>query len=195
MITAIVLAAGKSSRMPGKNKMFLPFRDSFVVSNVIAELIVSKVDEIIAVTDSEEHINVLAIVTKVRTVVNENADKGMTSSIQKGVLEADEKSHYMVCLGDMPLIASKEYDLLIDNFLSNPDKAIVQPITGQRPGNPVLFSNHFRSEILNLQEANGCKPIVQTNRQFVKQIEVSSQSFFIDIDTMEDYQKILKNLK
>ena len=109
MITAIVLAAGQSTRMGSKNKMFLPFRNSTVLSQVIAELIISNVDEIIVVMDNDTHANEIELVSQVKLCINPNALSGLTSSIQTGVENAHPDSDLLICLGDMPLINSKEY--------------------------------------------------------------------------------------
>ena len=194
MITAIVLAAGKSSRMGSKNKMFLPFGDTTVVSHVIAELIMSRIDEIVVITDSEEHVNELAIISNVRVRINPAPEKGMTSSIQTGVLHCRENSHYLVCLGDMPLIRSNEYNILIDKFLEEKQKAIVQPTFKSLPGNPVLFPNHLRDAILKLNEPDGCKPVVIQNKNILRQVEMPSDSIRLDIDTEEDYLKLLNRV-
>ena len=194
MITAIVLAAGRSSRMPGKNKMFLPFRDTTVLSNVIAELVISDVDKIIIVLDSQAYANQLDIVSKVDVCVNENPDNGLTSSIQTGIKEARAESHYLICLGDMPLISHKEYNLLINRFLNTSKTTIIQPTYQGIPGNPILFANQFRAQILSLKSPNGCRPVVTSNNEAIVDVEMPTNSIQLDIDTEEDYRIILNSI-
>ncbi len=191
MITAIVLAAGKSSRMKDKNKMFLPFKDSTVISNVIAELLLSNIDEIIVVSDNIDHKNELAIVRQVQFVLNPNPVLGMTSSIKIGVEKAHARSHYMICLGDMPMTSTKDYNLLINRFIANKYNDILQPIFKNKPGNPVLFPNSFRSKILELEYTEGCKPILKDHPSQVIQLEMPTDSIHLDIDTEEDYKSLL----
>jgi molybdenum cofactor cytidylyltransferase len=194
MITAIVLAAGKSSRMRDKNKMFLPFRDSTIISNVIAELLIADIDEIIVVSNNIDHKNELAIVSKVQFALNPNPALGMTSSIKIGVEKARAKSHYMICLGDMPTITTNEYNLLIHKFIDNKNKGILQPIFQNKPGNPVLFPNSFRSKILELEYTEGCKPILKDHPSQVIQLEMPTENIHLDIDTEEDYNNLLNRI-
>lgn len=194
MITAIVLAAGKSSRMKDKNKMFLPFKDSTIISSVIAELLVSDIDKIIVVSDNAIHKNELAIVSHVQFALNPNPALGMTSSIKIGIEKAHPKSHYMICLGDMPMISTHEYNLLINKFIDNKYNDILQPMFQNKPGNPVLFSNSFRFKILELEYTEGCKPIVKDHPSQVIHLEMPTDSIHLDIDTEADYKNLLNRI-
>lgn len=191
MITAIVLAAGRSSRMPGKNKMFLPFGNTTILKHVLAELYLSEIDEIVIVANSAERMHDLAIFANVILAINPNPDNGLTSSIQTGINNSNPESHYMVCLGDMPLITHHSYNMLISKFLNFNSKCIVQPHYQDKPGNPVMFPNSFRQQIIDLKEPNGCKPIVRQYHENVVRAEMPSDSIHLDIDTELDYKAIL----
>ena len=85
MISAIVLAAGKSVRIGKENKMLLPFGESTILGTVISSLEQSLVDEVIIVTDDNIISNQVSTAGKAKFVVNKEANKGMTTSIQCGV--------------------------------------------------------------------------------------------------------------
>ena len=193
MITAILVAAGKSARMGNVNKLHLPFGNGTILETVIQNLLASKIDEIIVVTNEEglnsrHHNN-----SKISHVVNHNPEFGLTSSIQIGVEKAKESSVLLVCLADMPLITSNDYNLLIDNYLNVKKKVIIQPFVNDKPGNPVLFSSHFREEIMSLDYPEGCKPVVKSNTAFLQKIKTTNIVYNTDIDTPENYQEVVKN--
>ena len=192
MISAIVLSAGKSTRMGSVNKMLLPFGRSTVIGTVIANLCNSKIDEIIIIENSEQKISEhLDAHPKVKVATNTNAAKGLTSSIQCGVNAAsDETTGYLICLGDMPLVKNKEYNLLINNDLKKYSKVIFQPSYNGKKGNPVLFSSKFRPDILALEALDGCKPLIIKNQACVIEIPFPTSNCHLDIDTMEDYKKL-----
>lgn len=192
MISAIVLAAGKSARMGKIDKMLLPYKASTVIGTVVNELGKSLVDEIIVVENRDAkiaaHLDNKAIV---KYVTNNDADQGLTSSIQCGIKTASNNSTgYLVCLGDMPLLTNNDYNLLINKLLNIKNKAILIPKHNNKRGNPVLFSHHFKEEILLLEEINGCKPVVIANQDFVIEVHFSNNNCHLDIDTMEDYKKL-----
>jgi molybdenum cofactor cytidylyltransferase len=194
MISAIVLAAGKSSRMGVINKMLLPFDESTVIGTTIGALTHSLVDEIIVVEGQdgsiEEH---LGIIAKVSVVRNMNTEEGLTSSIQCGVNAINSNTTgFLVCLGDMPMLTMNDYNILINSLIKDNKKAILIPKSGAMRGNPVLFSHHFKDEILLLEKKNGCKPIVSNNEDYVKELIFPNNHCLIDIDTMQDYKKLLK---
>ena len=193
MISAIVLAAGKSSRMGVINKMLLPFKKSTVIGTVVTALDQSKVDEIIVVENNEASIaKHLDAKPKLKYVVNKDFEAGLTSSIQCGIKASNRKSDgFLICLGDMPLHTKTDYNLLIDNYLENKRKVILLPIYSDKRGNPVLFSADFKAEILGLANSTGgCKPVVVVNKNYIVEVPFSTNSCHIDIDTMEDYKRL-----
>ena len=192
MISAIVLAAGKSARMGKINKMLLPYKESTVIGTVVAALGKSLVNEIIIVDNQDARIvDHFDNNTSMKFVTNFDADQGLTSSIQCGVKAVSQNSTgILVCLGDMPLLTSIDYNILINKLLEINNKAILIPSYGNMKGNPVLFSPHFKEEILSLQDGNGCKPVVVANNDFVIEIPFANSNCHVDIDTMDDYKRI-----
>jgi molybdenum cofactor cytidylyltransferase len=191
MISAIVLAAGKSSRMGAENKMLLPFKGSTMISLVIAALDLSLVEEIIVVENHETNIaQQLEYSAKVKFVINLAAEQGLTTSIQCGIKAASSSATaYLICLGDMPLLTNNDYNILINKTLENSDKVILIPKFNNKRGNPVLFSSHFKDEILRLGEKSGCKPVVVANDNFVNEVPFPDNHCHVDIDNLEDYQQ------
>lgn len=194
MISAIVLAAGKSARMGKVNKMLLPYGESTVIGTVVDALANSLVGEIIVVENQDASIAAhLDSNAKVKFVTNKNADQGLTSSIQCGVEAASNNSTgYLICLGDMPLLTSTDYNLLINTLLNLKHEAILMPIYNNKRGNPVLFSVNFKEDVLLLKDNSGCKPVVTANNDFVIEVPFPNNSCHVDIDTMEDYKRLIK---
>jgi CTP:molybdopterin cytidylyltransferase MocA len=126
-----------------------------------------------------------------KILLNENYEKGMTTSIQKGVEAANDDSlGYMICLSDMPFITPEEYTFLADAFftiLENDKQAIVQPIFEGNRGNPTIFSSFYKKDILGLTYTEGCKPIVQANKKHLYLVEMPTKSVLQDIDLREEY--------
>jgi len=192
MISAIVLAAGKSTRMGANNKMLLPFRGSTVIETTVNALIESEVDEIIVVENQDGAIaNHLDKNLKVKVICNMDADQGLTTSIQCGVeVASNDTSAFLICLGDMPLLSFNDYNRLINKLIDYKQKVILLPFSDGKRGNPVLFSHHFKENILQLEEKNGCKPIILNNQNYLLEVPFSNNHCYADIDTMEDYNRI-----
>lgn len=193
MISAILLAAGKSTRIGQANKLLLPFRGSTIVETVIGQLLKSMVDEVIVVANRENNLKDQLANTsnKLTVVVNREAEIGLTTSIQCGVKATNPKTKgLMICLGDMPLLTKEDYNILINNYLDVKNEVILVPKFNDRRGNPVIFSHHFMDQIMCQKSMDGCKPIIKSFPSYVVEVPVYNNHFTIDIDTIEDYQRI-----
>jgi molybdenum cofactor cytidylyltransferase len=129
-----------------------------------------------------------------KILLNEDYEKGMTTSIQKGVEAASEESlGYMICLSDMPFITPAEYKFLADAFfdiLEQDRQAIVQPTFEGNRGNPTIFSNFYKKDILDLTYTEGCKPIVQNHKKHLYLVEMPTDSVVKDIDFRQEYDRL-----
>ena len=197
MLTAIVLAAGMSRRMEGENKLLLPFNDKTMLETTLDQILASGAGEVVVVLGHEgERVQEVLKNRPIKTVFNLDFASGMTSSIQAGIrAESPETQGFMICLSDMPLIDSAIYRQLADVFfekIKTAQQVIVQPVFENTPGNPVIFSAVFKNEILALEHPEGCKPVVQANRESVVRVPVSSDSILRDADTLEDFEKVKK---
>lgn len=181
-----------SRRMGAANKMLLPWGDSTVAETTLHHLLSANIGEIIVVTGFEaEKIQAICQGKAVKIVHNPEYETGMTTSIQAGIRAASpDSAGFMICLADMPLIQPEDYQQLADVFagqLPEHPQVIVQPFSGEQPGNPIIFSSYYRTEMLNLSWPEGCKPIVQANRANICRVVFSTNHFITDLDTPEEY--------
>jgi molybdenum cofactor cytidylyltransferase len=94
MITAILLAAGQSKRVPIKNKLLIKYKKKFLINHILDQLIKSKIQKIIIVL-GHEHFKVrkLALKSKkIQFVVNKKFKTGMASSIKEGLKKLGKKN-------------------------------------------------------------------------------------------------------
>ena len=202
-IGAILVAAGTSSRMGGENKLLLPLANDTVIGTTLNHLARTDSSQLIVVTGRDAQI-VEAEISKInpevsgqksKIVHNPDYEKGLTTSIQAGLRAIDNAEAVMVCLGDMPLIKTEDYRFLMSSFASQNEYSIQVPFYGEQKGNPVIFGRQHFTEILNHTQMNGCSLVVRRNSGSVCRIQVSSDRFIQDIDTPNDYQRLLQSLK
>lgn len=188
-LTALVLAAGKSSRMGDENKLLLKFNDRAMVSHVIDQLQMSKISDIIVVTGDDYAEVRKAITQKVEFTHNPDYNLGLSSSLKAGI-EALHKvcDGVMICLGDMPYISSSNYNELLDAF--EPGKIIV-PTSHGKIGNPILFAKDFFEEFQSLGGDKGARSLLKKYPECVVKVDLNTDAIFEDIDTPENYQDIL----
>ncbi len=187
-IAAIVLAAGRSSRMEGGNKLLLPWKSSTIVAQVIDSVKDAGFKKLIVVTNPVTHEYIASL--GVGTVENTRYQEGMTTSIQAGVLAAGKVDGYMICPGDLPHITPEEYESVGKAFLNalNQDAmAIALPVFNGQKGHPVIFSGVYMDEILAHSEMEGCSGIIKSHSDHVVQVQMMTDHVLRDIDTKEDY--------
>ncbi|MEL6864032.1 MAG: nucleotidyltransferase family protein [Bacteroidota bacterium] len=195
MISAILLAAGQSSRMGLANKLLLPYDGMPLIRHMVRQLSAAAIDELILVTGYEAE-RVLAELDgfSFHSVHNPNYPLGMTSSIQAGIRKADKLSKaYMIALADLPLLQTADYQLLIQAYwLHSPSSRPIQVPTYQEArGHPVIFDHSYRDELLAHQAPEGCKGIIKAHFEAVQYLKMPNNHILRDVDTPESYQAIL----
>lgn len=193
-LSAIILAAGMSTRMGSENKLLLKHKDTTLLNETILQLShTNGIDEIIIVLGHEAELVRQYIQNKhIKTVVNEMYQTGQTSSIQTGVLAtSDRAAAYMICLGDMPFIQTEDYEAVI-HFWNQSDKgSIIRPWVDDKPGHPVIFDATYKNNILSETYADGCRSVISSNKKNYIKFESTNRHYLVDIDTPEDKVKLI----
>ncbi len=195
MITAIVLAAGSSRRMGEVNKLLLPFGDKTVIEQVVDSLLaVDNLEVIVVLGHEAAKVQTIIGTRPVKMVINEKHLLGMTTSIQTGVRAAAANSNgYMICLSDLPLITSEEYSKIVQTFhqvVISQVQSILIPTFQKQKGHPIVFAKAHQQAILEHQEMEGCKKIVQQNATHLHFLECAHPHILQDMDTPNDYQNL-----
>jgi molybdenum cofactor cytidylyltransferase len=195
-IAALLLAAGKSSRM-GENKMLAEIDGRPMVARTAQRLLASRARPIVAVLGNEaEAVDAALGRLPVERVMNPDYADGMATSLVKGIaaLPADVDG-VVVCLGDMPLIAGRDLDRLIAAFNPLEGRAIVVPTRRGQRGNPVLWGREFFPEMLALSGDQGARRLIEEHADRVAEVEMDNDSVLIDIDTPEALAELRERVK
>ena len=192
--SAIILAAGTSTRMGTRNKLLLPLSPGGLplIRVVVERVLASNCGEIIVVLGHEkEKVKAVLEDLDIRFATNPMYRSGMTSSIQSGVgVVHPDSAGVLICLGDMPLLNTEDYNRVTEAVTGAPQ--IIVPVFEGQNGHPVFFSHHFISDILAHDQPEGCKSIVSRNKDRVTRIAGPNSHILKDIDLPEDYHRLLK---
>jgi molybdenum cofactor cytidylyltransferase len=188
----IILAAGNSSRL-GQPKQLLAYNNTTLLKNTIEQAFKVPNSIIIVVTGSNtELIESDLDFSKIKTCFNSEWESGISTSITKGLKELllsyqdCESCIFAVC--DQPYITNVVFENLIREY-QNTEKGIVASSYSETLGTPVLFNEKYYDELLKLEGHEGAKKII--NRFIDDTIAVPFEKGNIDIDTMEDYEKLI----
>jgi CTP:molybdopterin cytidylyltransferase MocA len=147
------------------------------------------VDEVVVVLGHHaELIEPLVQTFPVTLVRNLQPDDGQVSSQRLGLAALTGKlDAVIVALADQPLINAQDVIALIAAYKKRPEgTSVVFPLVQGERGNPVIFSNEVREQIL-LGSANvGCRQWQAANAQAVSPFVTDNRRYRVDVDTPED---------
>jgi len=184
-VSAVVLAAGRSTRMGGPNKLLAELNGKKLVRIVTEQALASKAKEVIVVTGHQAELveNALAGL-KVTLVRNMDFAKGLASSVKAGISAVPKQADgAVICLGDMPMISADLIDRLIETFAPDRGNLIAVPVSNGRRGNPVLWSRRFFNELMTLDGDVGARHLIAKHNETVAEVPVEGDGAFLDIDT------------
>lgn len=194
MISAIILAAGKSARM-GQNKMMMKWGDVTVLEKVIQTIQDSGIEDIILVTSNEirDASNKLITNYGLRITIN-NTSHEMLSSIQLGLRSQKAESEAtLITLGDQPQIESRSIKAVCEAYQESKSNLVV-PSYQNRRGHPWLVAKSLWDEILNMKENQTPRDFLNAHANEIEYVNVDSPTILQDLDTPEDYLKYKPNV-
>jgi molybdenum cofactor cytidylyltransferase len=110
----------------------------------------------------------------------------MATSIRAGVAALPEDAAAVViCLGDMPALASDDIARLVAAFESG-GADICVPVAGERRGNPALFARRFFPELQALSGDSGARGLIAAHPEQVREVRLEGTGTLTDLDTEAD---------
>jgi molybdenum cofactor cytidylyltransferase len=193
MISAVVLAAGLSTRM-GLPKLILPWGSTTVIGQVVATLAQAQVDDIVVVTGAART-EVEAAVGQgrwegIRMVFNPRyVEDNMLVSLQAGIAAlGGQVDAMLVALGDQPQIEFDVVRLLVDTYRTEGHPLIV-PSFRMRRGHPWVVARTLWPDLLSAPAGSTMRDFLLAHTGQITYIAVSSPSILRDLDTPEDYAR------
>ena len=179
-VAAVILAAGRSSRMGRNNKLLADIGGTPMVAKVVNAVVNCSADPRILVTGHEADRVARVVDHKALTLVhNPDYASGLSSSLHRGLAALPEEiDAVVVCLGDMPGISAAVIDKLIAAFDPVEGRAICVPTWQGKRGNPVLLSRHFIPEIQALSGDVGARALLGEHPDQVAEVAMDEDSVF-----------------
>lgn len=194
-IVAIVPAAGHSRRM-GQPKLLLKLGEKTVIARVVEALRTAGIEKILVVVRSDD----LPLAEEVRRtsaelVVPEIAPPDMRASVERA-LDAlnpagNEWDGWMLIPADHPTLEPH----VITQLIAAWDRTRIAVPTWQgRRGHPTLFPWTTAVEVSQLPGDKGLNTLLRSQPDRVLEVPASSDGVLIDLDTPEDWERVLKFL-
>ncbi|GGE42020.1 4-diphosphocytidyl-2C-methyl-D-erythritol kinase [Agaricicola taiwanensis] len=186
-IAALVLAAGRGSRMGGDHlsKMVARIDGHPMIRLAVESAISSRASPVIVVTGHKADLVREALAgLDVRFVHNADFAEGLSSSLRSGI--AAVPAHCdgaIVMLGDMPRVSPRLINQLVEAYQPQDGIEAVVPVRDARRGNPVLFARSLFDELKALSGDVGGRGVLGRHGDAVAELETEDDAIFLDVDT------------
>jgi molybdenum cofactor cytidylyltransferase len=194
MTALIILAAGASTRL-GQPKQNLLFQNSTLLQKAIETGIASGCRPLIVVLGANaEQIHLPVENENVEILINGDWVEGMASSIRVAINQIENNAAVegaIIMLCDQPYMNVELLGHLQKKQVET-NKPIVACEYSEGFGVPALFDRLLFDDLRLLTGNEGAKKIIKNHPDHVATISFEKGS--IDIDTMEDYERLIKGL-
>ncbi len=183
-IAALVLAAGRSTRMGAENKLLADVGGVTIVRRVVKTALASSAGPVLVVVGHQSQAVKAALADlDVTYVHSEHFADGLSASLKSGLAAlADDIDGALVMLGDMPEIAPDLIDRLIAAFAPKEGRSIVVPSAHGKRGNPVLWARQYFAEMGGVSGDIGAKHLLGSHADEIVEV-AADPSVNADIDT------------
>lgn len=186
-VAGLVLAAGRSSRMGGANKLLATIAGRPLVRVVVEAAVASQAQPVLVVTGHQrERVEAALAGLAVRFVHNPRFADGLGTSLRAGIAALPAGvDGVVVCLGDMPQVDAALIDRLLSAFDPGKGALVVVPtIDGQR-GNPVVWARRFFPDLMAVEGDVGARHLIGRYAEAVTEVALNGRAALTDIDTKE----------
>jgi molybdenum cofactor cytidylyltransferase len=198
----VILAAGESSRM-GRDKALLPWPPAAAgqapsgetfLSAAIRSLSVATEFIVVVVGKNEAGLAPIVYADGASLVVNPDPSRGQFSSLQVGLHEVlnHGRDAAMITLVDRPPVSGATIHALREAFAAaNQNFWAVIPEFSGKHGHPYLIGREMIEAFLRVPPTTTARDIEHQHQKHIQYVPVDDPLVALNINTPEDYKKLL----
>jgi molybdenum cofactor cytidylyltransferase len=185
-VAIAILAAGRSTRMGGFNKLLSLFGDVPLARLSVERATASRACQVIVVTGHMAKEIREAISGLSHTEVHNPAyASGLSSSIQTALQVIPEDCDgVLIHLADMPLVTEGHMSSMIEAFNSGQRLSVVRATAFGEQGNPVILPKSLFRALADLKGDKGARRVIAESGLTVIEVEIGAAAI-CDVDTAE----------
>ena len=190
-VAGIILAAGAASRM-GQPKLLLPWKGRALIHHAAHTALIAGLEPVIVVAGARMF-EIQAALTDlpVEVIHNPAWENGQSTSVRTGIHALPERTTAaMFLLGDQPYVSVELVQVLQLTYIRDRPTILV-PFVGGKRSNPVLFDGSIFEALCALQGDAGARSIF--GQYPPTPLVWQDERLLFDVDTPEDYQRLLKD--
>jgi molybdenum cofactor cytidylyltransferase len=198
MTFAIIPAAGRSTRM-GRPKLALPLGGRTVLEHVIAALRLGGAEHVIVVVGP--HVSELTPLVQnagANPCLLAEPTPDMRATVEQGLRWIEERfqprpdDRWLLAPADHPVINADVVRQLLSRF-GEGSSSIIVPVHNDRRGHPTLFAWKHVPGIRTLPADQGINAYLREHSAETLELAVDDPGVLIDLDTPEDYDRLIRS--
>lgn len=195
-VFAVIPAAGLSRRM-GEPKLLMQVGESTVIERLLMVLQAAGVNQTVVVCRKTDHaIQHLLKHTDAKIVMPNVDPSDMRQSVQYALdhirvdLSPANSDGWMLIPADHPVLTVATVSRLIAEWKTSA-APIVVPVHQTKRGHPTLFGWQLVQQIPLIPADRGLNQLLKDERNTIHEVDVDDPTVLFDLDTPEDYQRML----
>ncbi|MGJ8583132.1 MAG: nucleotidyltransferase family protein [Marinosulfonomonas sp.] len=188
-IEILVLAAGASRRMLGRDKLLEPVgEDTPLLAHVVGQACNTGYPVNATLPLAQPARNAAISGFDLRLIDVPDADTGMSASLRAFAAIAAQHTAVLVVLADMPALTTDDMNAIIDAYrATGGDKIIRATDASGRPGHPVIFPPRLVGRFAELTGDAGARSLMRD--EDIHLVALPGRHATTDLDTPEDWAK------
>jgi len=191
-VAVILLAAGLSRRMAGRDKLLEPVGEIPMIRHAARAALASKAATVFVALPPRDNARRAALADMAVTVVSApDFAEGMGASLRNAMAHiGPDYDAVIVALADMPEVTDAHFDALISAYDPTQQREICRALTEDGvAGHPVLFGRRFFENLAAASGDSGGRDIVRTSGDFVFGVKTKGHGAALDLDTPEAWAR------
>ncbi len=188
MIPVLILAAGQSSRLRGRDKLLEDVGGEPLLRRHVRQALGLGGEVFVALAPGQDA-RVAAIADLSATVLEmPEASEGMSGTLRGAVARLPECRAFIVVLADLVAIEAKDLSAVHDAYEANPDHLIWRGATkDDRPGHPIIFAARLRPDFAELSGDGGGESLIKSLKSQTFLVTLDGDRARLDLDTPEEW--------
>ena len=186
-ISILILAAGASSRMRGRDKLLESVAGKPLLRHVVEMAQHPGLNVTVALPAQRPDRTAALAGLVVRRLYIPNVEEGMALSLRLGVAALPPDHACLIMLADMPELDSADIAQMIAAYRLAPDMIHRATDPLGKVGHPVIFPPWARADLLALKGDGGAKPLFLGHKDKLVFVALPMGHATTDLDTPEDW--------
>lgn len=188
MIPILILAAGASRRMRGRDKLLEDVAGVPLLRRQARLALASGCPVYIALPRANHARAQTLVDLPVSILVVPEASEGMGGTLRGAMAQLPAGTDVMIMLGDLVALELADLQAVLSARTRMPDALIWRGATSDgKPGHPIIFAAALRPQFESLQGDDGGEALTKPLRDQTCVVKLPGQRARMDLDTPEDW--------